>query len=166
MNCSAGSRGLSRIALSNNSRPFSNCPRDEVIPGQALNGAHVGRVQGERPFSLRDGLLEAPLVEENPGLYGMSAGGSRVEGEGLRHQFVRPLEVGLGVGARAHIDRLLELHGQDPQGADIVGIDAERLLAERVTRIRFLAEPSGFLQGRLTLESQILGVRDSPRASV
>ena len=126
----------------------------------------VGRVQGERPFSLRDGLLEARLVEQNPSLCGMSPGGSRVEGEGLRHQFVRPLEVGLGVRARAHIDRIVELHGQDPQGVDIVGIDAERLLAERVTRIRFLAEPSGFLLGRVTLESQILGVRDSPLAFV
>ena len=52
----------------------------------------------------------------------------------------------------------MELHRQDPQGADIVGIDAERLLAEKVSRIGFLADKSAFLHGRKTLESQILGV--------
>ena len=88
----------------------------------------------------------------------MSPGGSRVEGEGLRHQFVRPLEVGLGVRARAHIDRQVEPEGQGCQGVDIVGIDAERLLAERVTCIRRLADISAFLRGGITLESQILGV--------
>jgi hypothetical protein len=38
-------------------------------------------------------------------------GGSRVEGEGegLRHQFVGPPDVGLRVGARTHIDRRAEL---------------------------------------------------------
>ena len=50
----------------------------------------------------------------------------------MRQQFVRALQVGFGVGARAHIDRLLELHGQDPQGADIVRIYPE-LMAQKST---------------------------------
>jgi hypothetical protein len=80
---------------------------EEVIPAQPLHGGHIGRVQGERPFPLHDGLPEAPLVEENPALHAVSPGGSRVEGEGLRHQFVGP--PGLRVGARTHIDRRAEL---------------------------------------------------------
>jgi hypothetical protein len=48
------------------------------------------------------------------------------------------------------------------RGADITGIDAQRLLAERVTRIRFPADKSGFLYGRLALQSQILGVGIRP----
>ena len=37
--------------------------------GQVLHITEgVGRVQGERPFPLRDGLFETPLLGENPGL--------------------------------------------------------------------------------------------------
>ena len=128
-------------------------PEGVVIPGKALNGANVSRIQGEGPFPFRDGLLESPLVEEIPGLIVVSPSVGRIEGEGLRYQFVRPPGICLGVCARAHIDRHEELGGQSKEGVDIVGIDAERLLAERVTRIRFFAEKSGFLHDRKTLDS-------------
>ena len=40
----------------------------DVIPAHAHHGVQVGRVQGKRPFPLRNSLLKAPLVVENPGL--------------------------------------------------------------------------------------------------
>src|SRR6516225_7269645 len=54
-------------------------PEVEVIPAHPLHGGYAGRVQGERPFLLRNGLLEARLVEETQGLCSMSPSGSRVE---------------------------------------------------------------------------------------
>ena len=71
-------------------------PEVEVIPSQALNGARKSRLQGERPFQFRDGLLEARLVEKIPGLFVVSPDVGWIEGEGLRQQFVRPPSVGLG----------------------------------------------------------------------
>ena len=44
------------------------------------------------------------------------------------------------------------------QGADIVGIDGERLFAKRVGRIRLLADRLGLKLARGALESQVLGV--------
>src|SRR4029077_14573156 len=52
-----------------------------------------------------------------------------------------------------------ELLPQSHQGADIVGIDGERLLTERVCRIRLLPEESSLPKARYALESQVLGVR-------
>src|SRR4029077_10903539 len=43
-------------------------PQGGVIPTHTHHGVQIGWVQGERPFPLRDGLLEAPLLAENPGL--------------------------------------------------------------------------------------------------
>ena len=62
----------------------------KVIPSHALNVAHVGRVQGERPLPLRDGLLDTPPVYENPGLYVVSRRVGWIEREGLRHLSIRP----------------------------------------------------------------------------
>jgi hypothetical protein len=50
------------------------------------------------------------------------------------------------------------LDPQYHQSADIVGIDGERLFAERVCRIRLLADKSGLPMARVALESQVLGV--------
>ena len=59
-------------------------PEEKVVPRQAVNGAHVGRIQGERLFPLRDGVLEAPLLAEIPGLLVVSPGDGGIEGEGMR----------------------------------------------------------------------------------
>ena len=63
-------------------------------------------------------------------------------------------------------DRHVELDRQDPQGADIVGIDAERLLAESVSRIRFLADKSAFHARPQNIGEPNPRRRDLPRASV
>ena len=61
----------------------------------------------------------------------VSPGVIRIEGERLRHQSVGPLEVAFAVGGKAKRHRHPELDRQNHQGADIVGIDGERLFAER-----------------------------------
>ena len=81
-----------------------------------------------------------------------------IEGERLRLQFVGPLEVAFRVAGKAKRRRHQELDPQRHQGADIVGIDGERLFAERVCRIRLLADKSGLPLARVALESQVLGV--------
>ena len=91
-------------------------------------------------------------------LHGVSPSRIWIEGERLGHQFVGPLEVAFRVAGNAKHRRHQELDPQCRQGADIVGIDGERLFAERVCRIRLLADPSGLPSARGALESQVLGV--------
>jgi hypothetical protein len=112
-------------------KAFVEFPEVSVVEAQDSEGAHVGRVEGER----------------------------------LRLQFVGPLKVAFRVTGKASLPERQELGSQIHQGADIVGIDGERLFAERVCRIRFLADPSGLPRVCVALESQVLGVgfrRGSP----
>ena len=73
-------------------------------------------------------------------------------------QLVGPLEVAFRVAGKAKQRRPQELVPQHRQGADIVGIDGERLFAKRVGRIRLLADRLGLKLARGALESQVLGV--------
>ena len=82
----------------------------------------------------------------------------RIEGERLGLQFIGPLEVAFRVAGNAKRRPHPELDPQHLQGADILGIDDERLFAERICCIRLLADPSGLLHACGALESQVLGV--------
>ncbi len=58
-----------------------NLPTVQVVPAQADDGAHAGRVQSERPFVLRDRFVEAPLTKEYKSLRAVGPCVIRVEGE-------------------------------------------------------------------------------------
>ena len=107
---------------------------------------------------LGDGFLGAPLGPKDAALHVVRPSPIWIEGERLGLQFVGPLEVAFGVAGNAKRRRQPELDPQRHQGADIVGIDGERLFAERVCCIRLLADPSGLPYARGALESQVLGV--------
>ena len=80
-----------------------------------------------------------------------------IEGEHLRLHFIGSLEVAFRVAGNAKQRRHQELDPQCLQGADIAGIDGERLFAERVCRIRFIADVPALVQTGHALERQILG---------
>ena len=127
-------------------------------PSQAALGVHAGRVQGERALEFGDGFVVAPLGQKDPALLVVRESPIWIDGERLRVQFVGPLEIAFRVAGNAKQRRREELDLQCHQGADIVGIDGERLFAERECRIRVLADPSGLPCARGALESQVLGV--------
>ena len=81
-------------------------------------------------------------------------------------QFVGPLEVAFGVAGSASLPPREELDPQYHQGVDIVGVDGERLFAERVCCIRLLADPSGLVRSPLGIEAPSPRRLDSPRESV
>ena len=64
----------------------------------------------------------------------------------------------MGSALRPKVTGYKNLTDNQARARDIVGIGGERLFAETVTRVRFLAEISAFLYARLALESQVLGV--------
>ena len=76
---------------------------------------------------------------KDPALQAVSPSLIWIEGERLRLQFVGPLEVAFRVAGDAKRRRQKNFPPTH-QGADIVGIDGERLFAERVSRIRLLAD--------------------------
>ncbi len=86
-------------------------PEAKVCVAHVLIGEHGARVQGKRQLVLRDGFVEAPLDIEYKSLKDVSGGIIWIKGERLRHQFVRPLEVGLGIGTAADRNRHPELYG-------------------------------------------------------
>ena len=56
-----GSRGLSRIALSINSRLFWNSPKRLITEAHVAIGVHDARIQVERALVLGDRFVEAKL---------------------------------------------------------------------------------------------------------
>src|SRR5271170_8368816 len=88
----------------------------------------------------------------------MGAGIIWIDGERFRYQLIRLLEIAFRVGAEAERGRQPELDGQIVQRASVIGIGSDCLVAETVTRIRFLADISAFLYASGAPENQILGV--------
>src|SRR5208337_3950183 len=132
-------------------KAFIEFPEAHVVEAQAGGGLHVGRVEGERALVLRDGFLVARLEPKDVALQDVRPSPIRIEGERLGHQFVGPLEIAFGVAGNTTLGRLEELPPQLHQGADIVGIDGERLFAERVCCIRLLPDPAGLPLARYAL---------------
>ena len=99
-----------------------------------------------------------PLILKDPALLVESRNEIWIEGEGLRREFIGPLKVAFRVAGRAKHCRHEELPPKYRQGADIVGIDGERLFAQRNGGISRFADKSAFPKARAALESQVLGV--------
>ena len=129
-----------------------------MVPAEAGGGVHFARVKGERALVLGDGFLVARLEPKDVALQLVIPTPIWIEGARLGHQFIGPLEVAFRVAGTTKRRPHEELLPQSHQGADIVGIDGERLFAERVCRIRLLADKSSLPFARDALESQVLGV--------
>ena len=106
---------------------------------QGASGVRVGRVQGERALVLRDGFGKRAWIR--------GRGPSRREAQSNLDRG-RALDVNSSARSRSPLGspetphgRQEELRPQLRQRTDIVGIDGERLVAERICRIRLLADP-------------------------
>ena len=121
---------------------FVEFPEAFVVKAKIAGGNHVGRVQGERALVLRDGFLGAPLGPKDVALDIVRPSVVWIEGERLRLQLVCSLQLVFRVGGHTKRRGQKELDTQNHQAADIVGVDGQRLVAERVSCIRLLALPT------------------------
>jgi hypothetical protein len=116
-------------------------------------GVHEARVQAERTSVLGDRFVETKLGLEYESVNKVSGSVGWIECKRFRQQYFGPLEVVPRVVTAA--ERRQDLDGRPGQGADIVGIGGERQFAWGIG-----SEKGNFVfqEGRLALESQILGV--------
>ena len=108
----------------------------------------------------------AALEPKHVSLYVVRPAPIGIDGERLRLQFIGAIEVAFRVARNVQQRRHEELDSQRHQGADIVGIDGERLFAERVSRVRLLPDEARLPLAVRALESQILGVAIDSRRLV
>ena len=129
-----------------------------VGDAKAVIGFGCGGLQRQCALVFCNRLVEARSGHEDGGLEDVAVRAVRIERERARHQFIRSLQVGVGVGAAVAEDRQRELEGQHEQGAVIVRIERERLFAELKARFRLLAVGAAFPNRRGALQRQILRV--------
>ena len=123
---------------------FFELAKVQVVIAKIFIGFHRCRVQGESALAFGNRFVDTPLEQQDLSSNQVSIGVIRIKVERLRCQVAAPVEGRLRDRCFGRLRLVTKTIRQNAEGADIIRIGVERLLAKLETRCRFPAENPAF----------------------